>query len=588
MSQKNTEKQEAYRVLARKYRPQNFEELIGQDALVRTLQNAITSGRVAHAFMLTGVRGVGKTTTARIIAKALNYTGADGKAGPTTGDTSDCSLCQAISEDRHPDVIEMDAASRTGVDDIREILDGVRYAPTEARYKIYVIDEVHMLSKNAFNALLKTLEEPPEHVKFIFATTEIRKVPITVLSRCQRFDLQRVGADVLVPHFQDICKKENVTAEEEAIATIARAADGSVRDGLSILDQAMALSDEKITAQGVADMLGLADRAQNLDLIEKALSADTAGALEIMDHVHKNGGAPFVVLQDLLELTHLLTKFRAVPNLEEVNQALSGDQLTRAKELAKTISMPSLSKTWQILLKGLDEVASAPNPQQAAEMVIIRLAYAADLPDPSDLLKKLKDGANTDASAPTTNSSAPMPPSDNAVNAQVHHQDFSPPPQTMTSVNNAGQETAHAAPVLSVVATPEPIKTLKNMEDVVVLLREHNEYLLAEQLYHFAHLKKLEHKDYGDKPSGYLEFRPQPEAIPELSHNLSKALKAITNHHWMVVVSNDRGAQTLYDIDEATRLQQLADVAKLPMVKTILEVFPEANLTKITTKDQEE
>jgi len=304
---------EPYRVLARKYRPKNFDELIGQEALVRTLTNAIDSGRIAHAFMMTGVRGVGKTTTARIIAKALNYAGPDGKAGPTTGDTDDCPICQAITEDRHPDVIEMDAASRTGVDDIREILDGVRYAPTEARYKVYVIDEVHMLSKNAFNALLKTLEEPPEHVKFIFATTEIRKVPITVLSRCQRFDLRRVDVPTLAGHFENLCGKEGVKADEDAINMIARAADGSVRDGLSLLDQAIATGGDTITADQVQAMLGLGDKAQNLDLLEHALTGNMPEALEIMDALYAGGLDPVVLVQDLLDLTHVLTKLRAVP-----------------------------------------------------------------------------------------------------------------------------------------------------------------------------------------------------------------------------------------------------------------------------------
>ena len=580
------EKTEVYRVLARKYRPQNFDELIGQDALVRTLKNAITSGRIAHAFMLTGVRGVGKTTTARIIAKALNYKGPDGTSEATTGDTSDCSLCQAISEDRHPDVIEMDAASRTGVDDIREILDGVRYAPTEARYKIYVIDEVHMLSKNAFNALLKTLEEPPEHVKFIFATTEIRKVPITVLSRCQRFDLQRVGVDLLIPHFQSICEQENVKTEDDAIAMIARAADGSVRDGLSLLDQAIALSDGTITAEQVQNMLGLSDRARNLDLLENALGGKTPEALDIMENIYKNGGDPSMVMQDLLDLTHILTKLRAVPNLENINQVLSGDQITRAKEMAEKLSMPSLSKAWQILLKGLGEVNTAPNPQAAAEMIIIRLSYAANLPDPSDLVKKLKDGGVTNSAPSGANTggggSAPAPQQ----GGTVHAQDFTPPPQTVGGGHGpGGQETARAMPELSVVQAPEAIPTLKTMEDVVELLRKHDELLLAEQLVYFAHLCKLEHKNYGEKPSGKLEFRPTENAMPDLSPNLSKALKAITDQHWMVVVSNDRGQETLGNIAEAKRLQELSDVAQLPMVKEILEVFPEAELTKIVARE---
>ncbi len=576
------EKTEVYRVLARKYRPQNFDELIGQDALVRTLKNAITSGRIAHAFMLTGVRGVGKTTTARIIAKALNYKGPDGTSDPSTGDTRDCQLCQAISEDRHPDVIEMDAASRTGVDDIREILDGVRYAPTEARYKIYVIDEVHMLSKNAFNALLKTLEEPPEHVKFIFATTEIRKVPITVLSRCQRFDLQRVGADLLVPHFQSICEQEKVKAEDEAIAMIARAADGSVRDGLSLLDQAMALADKKITADQVQDMLGLSDRAQNLDLLEKAFEGDTPAALEIMGGIHNNGGAPSVVIQDLLELTHLLTKLRVMPTLEDVNQMLSGDQLTRAREMAGKLSMPSLSKAWQILLKGIDEVNTAPNPQNAAEMVVIRLCYAANLPDPSDLIKKLKDAPTTDATPTGGNAPSGNTPSQGGL---VHAQDFTPPPQSVGGGGNPhGQETARAMPELSIVPDVEAIPTLKTLEDVIELLRKYQEFLLAEQLFHFAHLTKLEHKNYGDKPSGRLEFRPEDEAMPELSQNLSKALKQITDQHWMVVLVNERGGETLASIAEANRLQELADVAQMPLVSDILKIFPKAELVKVMDK----
>lgn len=560
---------EVYRVLARKYRPQNFDELIGQDALVRTLKNAITSGRIAHAFMLTGVRGVGKTTTARIIAKALNYKGPDGTSGPTTGNTDDCSLCQAISEDRHPDVIEMDAASRTGVDDIREILDGVRYAPTEARYKIYVIDEVHMLSKNAFNALLKTLEEPPEHVKFIFATTEIRKVPITVLSRCQRFDLQRVGVDLLTPHFMSICEKENVGTDEDAISMIARAADGSVRDGLSLLDQAIALAGEKITAQQVQDMLGLADRAQNLDLLEKALQGDMPSALSIMDNIYKNGGAPSVVIQDLLDLTHILTKLRAVPGLEEINQALSGDQLKRAQELSQKISMPSLGKTWQILLKGLGEVNTAPNPQSAAEMVIIRLAYAANLPDPSDLVKKLKDmpSGTNGAGAPQQGSPQPSGVSN------VHAQDFTPPPQGATHMNHAGQEIARAAPVLSVVPTPEPVKQIKTMEDLVCVLRQHEAYLVAEQMYHFAHPIKITDKE--------IRFRQAEEAMPNLSNDLSKALREITGQYWAIVVAKEQGGQTLSEIAEAKRLQELADVAQMPIVSNILEIFPEAQLIEV-------
>jgi len=577
------EKTKEYRVLARKYRPQSFDALIGQDALVRTLRNAIKSGRVAHAFMLTGVRGVGKTSTARLIAKALNYKGPNGQSDPTTGDTSDCSLCKAISEDRHPDVIEMDAASRTGVDDIREILDGVRYAPAEARYKIYVIDEVHMLSKNAFNALLKTLEEPPEHVKFIFATTEIRKVPITVLSRCQRFDLQRVGAELLIPHFKSICDSEEFKIDDDALAMIARAADGSVRDGLSLLDQAMALSDKEITATLVQDMLGLADRAQNLDLLEKVLEGDTPKALTIMDSIYKNGGAPTIVLQDLLSLTHLLTKLRVIPGLEDINQTLSGDQLTRAQDIAKKISMPSLSKTWQILLKGLGEVAGAPNEQNAAEMVIIRLAYAANLPDPSDLVKKLKDmGSDIRAQGTNTTPGNTSSGATASASSNIHHQDFTPPPSIeVGGTGTHGQETARAMPQLSVVSAPEAIPDLKKLQDVITLLEKHDEVLLAGQLYHLAHLVKLEHHNYGEAPKGKIELRIEDSASPDMSQNLRKKLCDITEQTWAVVLSNSAGAPTLASIDEAAHLQELEELANIPLVHNILKLFPDAKLSDV-------
>lgn len=386
----NSKNAGVYRVLARKYRPRHFDELIGQDALVRTLRNAIETGRIAHAFMLTGVRGVGKTTTARIIAKALNYTGPDGTAGPTTGPTDDCEVCRAITEDRHPDVIEMDAASNRGIDDIRQILDGVRYAPVSARYKVYIIDEVHMLTKESFNALLKTLEEPPAHVKFIFATTEIRKVPVTILSRCQRFDLKRVDVGTLSAHYQKICGLENVQAEDDAIAMIARAADGSVRDGLSLLDQAIALSHEAISVGQVRDMLGLADRSRILDMLEHSLRGACAPALTIMDDLARAGADALVIVQDLLELTHLLTRYRAVPALRESDNAVSPDIKARLIPLCMEFSMPTLGRAWTLLLKGVNEIQSAPQQRAALEMLLIRLAYTSDLPDPGDLLKKSK------------------------------------------------------------------------------------------------------------------------------------------------------------------------------------------------------
>ena len=368
-----------YRVLARKYRPQNFKDLIGQDVLVRTLSNAFSQGRLAHAFILTGVRGVGKTTTARIIAKGINCIGADGKGGATIDPCGVCVNCTAIMEDRHVDVMEMDAASRTGVDDIREILDGVRYKPVTARNRVYIIDEVHMLSRNAFNALLKTLEEPPENVKFIFATTEIRKVPVTVLSRCQRFDLKRLGMEDLATLFATVCQKENVTIERDALYALGRAADGSARDGLSLLDQSMALSVGEITTEVVQGMLGSSDRANILDLFEETMSGDLKTALNRLEKMNRDGIDPLSIVQDLLEVVHLVTKCKVQPDHMELN--LSESEKQNSFDLAQKAPMVQLGRAWQMLLKGIEEVQSSFSPFSALEMLIIRLVYLADKPD---------------------------------------------------------------------------------------------------------------------------------------------------------------------------------------------------------------
>ncbi len=548
-------KAKEYRVLARKYRPRNFDELVGQDALVRTLKNAITSGRIAHAFMLTGVRGVGKTTTARIIAKALNYKGPDGKSGPTTGPTDDCPLCQAITEDRHPDVMEMDAASHTGVDNMRDILDGVRYAPVEARYKIYIIDEVHMLSTSAFNALLKTLEEPPEHVKFIFATTEIRKVPVTVLSRCQRFDLRRVEFATLCDHYKSICARENVTPEDAAIEMIARAADGSVRDGLSLLDQAIALSGESLTATTVQSMLGLTDRMITLDLFENVLTGKLSEALTIMDSLYRSGGSPLVLVQDLLELTHLLTKYRAAPDIGKTTEALSGQMLERVRSLAGRLSMPTLGKAWQILLKGLSEVQDAPNPQSAAEMVLIRLAYTTDLPDPADLIKNLGKAENTSA----TRQTAPL-----SASAEREHAGL------FTGPEASEQKKTEPAPL-----------RLTTLTEIVGLLEQRREALIAGQLFQYAHLVRIEHNIEGDNPVGHLEFRIKPEASPKLAQNLSKVLQEITGQRWLITLSAKPGQPTLAEQREAEIRNEINESAKHPVVAEIMKVFPDAQIIRI-------
>ncbi len=383
-----------YVVLARKYRPASFEDLIGQDAMVTTLKNAFASGRIAQGYMLTGVRGVGKTTTARILARALNYE-APGIDKPTIDMPGLGAHCAEIMEGRHPDVFEMDAASNTGVDNIREIIESAQYMPLVARTKVFIIDEVHMLSKGAFNALLKTLEEPPGHVKFIFATTEIRKVPVTVLSRCQRFDLRRVEQPVLVQHFKKIVASEHAKADDDALALIARAAEGSVRDGLSILDQAIALSmnvgEGRVTAAKVRAMLGLADRARVFDLAEALFKGDVATALEGLKSLHHDGAEPGQIVADLAEAVHIVARIKAVGE-EPAGEALSMEEKKRGSALAAQLSMPYLARAWQMLLKGLEETARSPNPFSAAEMVLIRLAYTADLPTPDDLIKTLGGG----------------------------------------------------------------------------------------------------------------------------------------------------------------------------------------------------
>lgn len=382
-------KDNQYVVLARKYRPQNFEDLLGQDALVQTLTNAIKNNRLHHAYILTGIRGVGKTTTARLIAKALNCTGLDGKGGPTIHPCGVCENCKAIAAGRHIDVMELDAASRTGVDDIREILDGVRYKPTNARYKIYIIDEVHMLSKNAFNALLKTLEEPPAHVKFIFATTEIRKVPVTVLSRCQRFDLQRLTIEDLTKLFNKIVAAENLKAEDEALHMIAKAADGSARDGLSLLDQAISLGAGVIKTDIVKEMIGLADRSQTFELFEKLVLGDTKETIIKLQEQYKNGANPTTLLQDLINITHLLAKTKLVPSFVN-DPSLSEAEKELCQRLGAKVSIAVLSKMWQMMIKGLGELQVAPVQIDALEMILIRIAYSASLPTPYELLNDVK------------------------------------------------------------------------------------------------------------------------------------------------------------------------------------------------------
>ncbi|HEY5338239.1 MAG TPA: DNA polymerase III subunit gamma/tau [Rhizomicrobium sp.] len=548
------QKGEAYRVLARKYRPSDFTGLIGQEALVRTLSNAFATGRIAHAFMLTGVRGVGKTTTARIIARALNCVGSDGKrTTPTIHPCGVCEPCVAIAESRHIDVHEMDAASRTGIDDIREIIEGVRYAPASARYKVYIIDEVHMLSKQAFNGLLKTLEEPPPHVKFIFATTEIRKVPVTVLSRCQRFDLRRIETPELSTHLKAIAEKEDVKIEDGALALVARAAEGSVRDALSLLDQAIAHQESgAITAQSVRAMLGLADRGRVLDLFEKLMGGKIADALKDLGELYDVGADPLVVIQDLLETTHFLTRVKVAPGAEGFFDGGSSEA-RRAAEMAGKLSVPSLTRAWQMLLKGLFEVRDSVRPIQAAEMALIRLAYAADLPPTDRLVRDVLDGESAPAPrAPST------PSSGGGVRASATSQT-----NAMPSPQRAPEPTA------SVQNAP----ALRTLEDIAALAIAKGAPVLKVHIENDMHLVSLE--------QGKIEFRPSDRAPRTLSGDLAQRLKEWTGTRWVVSVAREGGAPTIAEAKKNAHAAKLDSVMQEPMVRAVLDRFPGAEVIAV-------
>lgn len=575
MSDTDTASTGEYRVLARKYRPQSFDRLIGQEALVQTLSNAMKTGRLAHAFVLTGVRGVGKTTTARIIAKGLNCIGADGSGGPTVDPCGTCDNCIAISEDRHVDVIEMDAASRTGVDDIREIIEGVRYRPQAARYKVYIIDEVHMLSRNAFNALLKTLEEPPDHVKFVFATTEIRKVPITVLSRCQRFDLRRIDVEQLAPYFEEICRTEQVEFEPEAIALIARAADGSARDGLSLLDQAIALGSDKVGTAQVQDMLGLADRGQTYDLLEETLRGKPADAVQRLRAMYAVGADPIVVMQDLLDLTHWVTRIKTAPSAADEPGVAETDK-TRGKALAEPLTIPSLARAWQMLLKGLGEVQQAPSPVSAAEMVLIRLAYAADLPTPGDLAKMVQSGnispGNTEAGKPRAarDETTPTPPPTSpepAAPAPVSAQP-APPPAVELGPEPEAQPTPNAA--------PQP----QNFQEMVDLFEARGEMILHANLVNAVRPIMFE--------PGLFEFQVDATAPRDLPTQLAKLMREWTGQHWQFNMTEDGPpTDTLGEMAAQAVENQRARAAEHPVVAAVLEKFPGSAIESVEAMDIE-
>jgi len=550
---------EAYRVLARKYRPQDFTGLIGQDALVRTLRNAFASGRIAHAFMLTGVRGVGKTTTARIIARALNCVGPDGKrTQPTIDPCGVCDPCVTIAESRCVDVQEMDAASRTGIDDVREIIEGVRYAPASARYKVYIIDEVHMLSKQAFNGLLKTLEEPPPHVKFVFATTEIRKVPVTVLSRCQRFDLRRIETPDLIANLRMICEKEKVEIEDGALALIARAAEGSVRDAQSLLDQAIAHGDEEtVTADTMRAMLGLADRGRILDLFEKTLTGKLPEAFAELKDLYDRGADPLAVMQDLLQTTHFLTRVKVAPGAEGFFDGGSAEA-ARAGAMAAKLTVPALTRAWQMLLKGLIEVRDASNPIAAAEMALIRIAHAADLPPTEKLVRTLLDGETKDAPRGPRAMAAPPATSGPSGGPRASAARVAEPDRVPARISQA---LTSGAP------------QIRTLSDLVALAKEKGARILERHLDNDVHLVALE--------PGRIEFRPGPRAPRTLAGDLAQRLREWTDQRWIVTVASEGGAPTLSQERTQVELARREKVANEPFVRAVLETFPGAEIVAV-------
>lgn len=569
--------QEAYRVLARKYRPETFSELIGQDALVRTLSNALKLGRLAHAFVLTGVRGVGKTSAARLLAKGLNCIGPDGNGNATLEPCGQCEPCHTIITGRHVDVLEMDAASHTGVDDAREIIEGVGYRPVSARYKIYIIDEVHMMSKNAFNALLKTLEEPPDAVKFIFATTEIRKVPVTILSRCQRYDLRRVSAPILSDHLAAICQKESINAKPDALAMIARAAEGSVRDALSLLDQAAAMTADALTPELVADMLGRPDRGESQAVLAAALAGDTAGALRAFANAHARGAEPDMLVSDLLDMIHLASMQAA--------GAPSDELVENDKEMILSLAefgIARLGRAWQLLLKGHGELTQAPDPTAGCEMLIIRLAHAALMPTPSDILQKLPSTPVTTtndapaASAPQADllpdtmditeqpgSSAPESPSRQETKAINSDQGI-----PTTPVNDP--PTDATGPLNANVDLPPSPSTLT---EIVALAEENDEMLLAARIRNHVRLVNLQ--------AGRLEIGLTGNAPETLIGDLAKQLSLWTDKRWFVSLSDKHGINTLAEeaAESANRMHDT--IAKDQLVTKIMEVFPGASIDAI-------
>ncbi len=561
-----------YRVLARKYRPATFDDLIGQDAMVRTISNAFEAGRIPQAWILAGVRGVGKTTTARILARALNYELPDGSiAGPVTTMPVLGVHCQAIMDSRHIDVLEMDAASHRGIEDIRQITDAARYSPVTARYKVYILDEVHMVTTQGFNALLKTLEEPPPHVKFIFATTEIRAVPITILSRCQRFDLRRIDADKLVTHLETICRKEGIAIELEALALIARAAEGSVRDALSLLDQAIAHAAGDVRGEHVRQMLGLADRARIIDLFEKIMRGEAAGALAELRDQYESGADPAVIIADLAAFTHFVTRMKITPSAAE-DRSLAESERTRGRALAAALSMRVLARTWQMLFKGLPEVQAADRPLAAAEMLLVRIAYAADLPTPDEVIRALSADSATAAAmaAPVGNGNATAPTASGAPSPRPGAQRAAPRGALAPAVSAqpfADQPETNA----------EPPRAISKFSDLIALAGEMRDLQTRTALERDVRLVRCE--------DGRLEIALEPTAAKTLIGDLQRKLAQWTGRRWIVSVANAPGEPTVRSQNEARRDEVERGVRADPLVQAVLQKFPGAEIVAVRARE---
>jgi DNA polymerase-3 subunit gamma/tau len=553
---------QSYQVLARKYRPETFADLVGQDAMVRTLKNAFAADRIAQAFIMTGIRGTGKTTTARIIAKGMNCIGPDGQGGPTTDPCGVCEHCSAIIEGRHVDVMEMDAASRTGVDDIREIIDSVHYRAASARYKIYIIDEVHMLSTNAFNALLKTLEEPPAHVKFIFATTEIRKVPVTVLSRCQRFDLRRIEPEVMIALMRKIASAEAAEITDDALALITRAAEGSARDATSLLDQAISHGAGETTADQVRAMLGLADRGRVLDLFEAIMRGDASAALSELGAQYSDGADPMAIMRDLAEITHWISVVKITPDAAD-DPTISPDERARGATLSEQLAMRVLTRMWQMLLKALDEVAQAPNSMMAAEMAIIRLTHVADLPSPEELIKKLQNS-----------SPPPVPPSGgtSGVSAGIVTNAQS---NTMVTSASTGGPTASLGSAQPATKTVSALAHYPTFDAVVDLVRSQRDVKLLVEVESCIRLVSYQ--------PGRIEFTPTSDAPSDLSQRLGGALQRWTGARWAIILSNTGTAATITEDRTAAEDAIKAEAQQHPLMQAAIASFPNAKIIDIRT-----